>query len=144
MRRTPRRCIRRAGREEERMPITTKYLFVASMDVDPDKEDLFNEVYDTEHVPNLLTVPGVHAVTRVKGEPFAVSIGGAEQQVVHVGPRYSALYEIDGPHVLVSAAGRPCIFELAPSGACITPPALRVIHDLPPSSERRGAYVRST
>jgi hypothetical protein len=29
------------------MPITTKYLFVASMDVDPDKEDLFNEVYDT-------------------------------------------------------------------------------------------------
>ena len=31
------------------MPITSKYLFVASMDVDPDKEDLFNEVYDTEH-----------------------------------------------------------------------------------------------
>ena len=30
------------------MPITSKYLFVASMDVDPDKEDLFNEVYDTE------------------------------------------------------------------------------------------------
>ena len=86
------------------MPITAKYLFVASMDVDPDKEELFNEVYDTEHVPNLLTVPGVHAVTRMKGEPFAVSIGGAAQQVAHVGPRYSALYEIDGPHVLVSAA----------------------------------------
>ena len=32
------------------MPITSKYLFVASMDVDPDKEDLFNEVYDTEHI----------------------------------------------------------------------------------------------
>jgi len=38
------------------MPINSQYLFVASMDVDPDKEDLFNEVYDTEHVPNLLTV----------------------------------------------------------------------------------------
>jgi hypothetical protein len=86
------------------MPITTKYLFVASMDVDPDKEALFNEVYDTEHIPNLLKVPGVYAVTRIKGEPFAVSIGGTEQQVAHTGPRYSALYKIEGPHVLVSAA----------------------------------------
>ena len=86
------------------MPITAKYLFVASMDVDPDKEDLFNEVYDTEHIPNLLKVPGVQAVTRIKGEPFAVSIGGEERQIAHAGPRYSALYEIDGPHVLVSTA----------------------------------------
>jgi hypothetical protein len=86
------------------MPIITKYLFVASMDVDPEKEELFNEVYDTEHLPNLLKVPGVHAVTRLKGEPFTVSIGGAAQQVTHTGPRYSALYEIEGPHVLVSAA----------------------------------------
>ena len=46
------------------MPIITKYLFVASMDVDPEKEDLFNEVYDTEHVPNLLKVPGVHRSIR--------------------------------------------------------------------------------
>jgi len=84
------------------MPIKSRYLFVASMDVDRDKEALFNEVYDTEHVPNLLKVPGVHAVTRVEGEPFAVSIGGEEKQVAHDGPRHSALYEIDGPHVLVS------------------------------------------
>ncbi len=41
------------------MPITTKYLFIASMDVEPDKEALFNEVYDEEHVPNLMIVPGV-------------------------------------------------------------------------------------
>jgi len=93
------------------MPIITKYLFVASMDVDPDKEKLFNEVYDTEHVPNLLKVPGVHAVTRVKGEPFAVRLGGAEQQVTHTGPRYSALYEIEGPHVLVSAAWAEAVEE---------------------------------
>jgi len=84
------------------MPITSKYLFVASMDVDADKEALFNEVYDTEHVPNLLKVPGVRAVSRMEGEPFAISIGGAEKQVQHDGPRHSALYEIDGPHVLVS------------------------------------------
>jgi hypothetical protein len=43
------------------MTINSKYIFVASMDVDPDKEALFNEVYDIEHIPNLLKVPGVHA-----------------------------------------------------------------------------------
>jgi hypothetical protein len=84
------------------MPIQSRYLFVASMDVDPDKEALFNEVYDTEHVPNLMKVPGVHAVTRIVGEPFAISIGGEEKRVAHEGPRHSALYEIDGPQVLVS------------------------------------------
>ena len=86
------------------MPIGSKYLFVVSMDVDADKEALFNEVYDGEHIPHLLKVPGVHAVTRMAGEPFALSIGGAEKQVAHDGPRYCAIYEIDGPHVLVSAA----------------------------------------
>src|SRR5262245_34939461 len=86
------------------MPISSKYLFVVNMDVDADKEALFNEVYDTEHIPNLLKVPGVRAVTRMAGEPFAMSIGGAEKKVAHDGPRYSAVYEIDGPHVLVSSA----------------------------------------
>jgi hypothetical protein len=84
------------------MPIDSKYLFVVSMDVDVGKEALFHEVYDTEHIPNLLKVPGVRGVTRMAGEPFAVSIGGVEKQVTHEGPRYSAIYEIDGPHVLVS------------------------------------------
>ena len=87
------------------MPIKSKYLFVASMDVDPDKEALFNEVYDTEHVPNLLKVPGVHAVARMEGEPFAMSIGGEERTVAHDGPRHSALYEIDGG-MLSAANGR--------------------------------------
>ena len=35
------------------MPLKEKYLFIVSMDVSPEKEDLFNEVYDTEHVPYL-------------------------------------------------------------------------------------------
>ena len=85
------------------MPIDAGYVFVVSMDVAPDKEALFNEVYDTEHVPNLLKVPGVRAVTRVMGEPFAVRLAGEERRIEHPGPRYSAIYEIDGPHVLVSA-----------------------------------------
>ena len=38
----------------------------------------------------------------LKGEPFVLSIGGAEKEIAHDGPRYSAIYNIDGPHVLVS------------------------------------------
>jgi hypothetical protein len=86
------------------MPIKSKYLFVVSMDVDPAKEALFNEVYDQEHIPNLMKVPGVQAVARGTGQPFAVSIGGEEKKVAHDGPRYTAIYEIDSPAVLTSAA----------------------------------------
>jgi len=85
------------------MPIDAKYLFVVNMDVDAEKENIFNDVYDNEHVPNLLKVPGVHAVARMSGEPFAISLGGEQKQIAHDGPRYSAIYEIDGPHVLTSA-----------------------------------------
>ncbi len=93
------------------MPIKTRYLFIASMDVDADKEELFNEVYDQEHVPNLLKVPGVIAVTRMYGEPFAVSMGGERREVAPESPRYSAVYEIESPEVLVSAAWSQAIEE---------------------------------
>lgn len=85
------------------MSIKSRYLFLASMDVDPDKEALFNEVYDAEHVPNLLQVPGVLAVSRMTGEDFALGIGGQVQQVTHQAARYVAAYEIESPAVLVSA-----------------------------------------
>jgi hypothetical protein len=85
------------------MPITTKYVFIASMDIEPDKEALFNEVYDNEHVPNLLRVPGVISVTRLGTAPLTMSIGGEERTIVAEGePAYSAIYEIAGPEVLVS------------------------------------------
>ncbi len=85
------------------MPITAAYVFIASMDVDPEKEDLFNEVYDQEHVPNLLKVPGVVSVTRAKRETLTLSIGGARQTIEAEGePVYSAIYEIESPDVLVS------------------------------------------
>jgi len=87
------------------MPIATRYIFIASMDVAPEKEDLFNEVYDTEHVPNLLKVPGVISVTRTVQEPLTLSIGGEERRIVAEGePKHSAYYEIEGPEVLVSQA----------------------------------------
>jgi len=84
------------------VPIETKYLFIASMDVDPQYEDLFNEVYDTEHIPALLEVPGVRSITRLKGEPFKFAIGGAEKDMPVASPIYSVLYEVDAPEVLSS------------------------------------------
>ena len=87
------------------MPLQTRYLFTAAMDVEPDKEALFHEVYDREHVPSLLTVPGVISVARFKLEPLTMSIGGELRTiVVENEPRFGAIYEIEGPGVLTSAA----------------------------------------
>jgi hypothetical protein len=85
------------------MPLAKKYLFVVSMDVQKDKEALFNEVYDTEHVPLLQKVPGVGAVTRLKTEPAAFNIGGERKVLDGAGKAtYVAIYEIDSPAVLLS------------------------------------------
>jgi len=87
------------------MAAQARYIFIASMDVDPAKEDVFNEVYDTEHVPFLLKVPGVLSAKRYKDEPLRMFIAGKEQTIPAEGePRYSAVYEIESPEVLVSAA----------------------------------------
>lgn len=84
------------------MSISSKYIVVASMDVKPEFEALFNEVYDTEHVPYLMEVPGVHSVTRIKSEAFVLAMGGEEIAKPAASPVYSAVYEIDGPEVLKS------------------------------------------
>ena len=87
------------------MPITGKWIFTASMDVDADKEALFNEVYDTEHIPHLKTVPGVVSVTRMKIETLRVTMGGETKTVEPEGlPRYASMVELESPDVLTSAA----------------------------------------
>ena len=83
----------------------TRYLFTASMDVDPEKEALFNEVYDQEHIPELLKVPGVLAVFRTTLAPLKMSIGGELKTIVVEGePKYSAVYELESAEVLTSEA----------------------------------------
>lgn len=87
------------------MPIQTRYLFTASMDVEPAREAIFNEVYDAEHVPGLLTVPGVISVARFKTQGFAMTIGGQRKTIaLENEPEYSALYEIESPEVLITDA----------------------------------------
>lgn len=82
-----------------------RFLFTAAMDVDPDKEALFNEVYDTEHIPELLKVPGCLAVYRTTLAPLKMSIGGELKSIVAEGePKYSAVYELESAEVLTSPA----------------------------------------
>lgn len=85
------------------MPVKGKYLFIAAMDIDPDKEALFNEVYDTEHIPLIEKVPGVVSVQRMKLETLRMSMGGETKTIDSQGaPRYAAIYELESPDVLTS------------------------------------------
>ena len=82
-----------------------RYLFIASMDVEAHKEALFNEVYDTEHIPALLKVPGVLSVRRAVQAPLTMFLGGEKKTIVAEGePRYSAYYELESAEVLMSEA----------------------------------------
>ena len=85
------------------MSLQSRYLFTAAMDVEPAQEARFNEVYNQEHVPILLTVPGVISVARFKTQELTMIMGGQRRTiVVENEPRYSALYEVESPEVLVS------------------------------------------
>jgi hypothetical protein len=89
------------------MAIQGPYIFSAAMDVQPDKEQLFHEVYDTEHVPMLLEVPGVISVARFVLQPeMTIMLGGQRKRVVVDGgePKFHALYEIASPDVLTTEA----------------------------------------
>jgi hypothetical protein len=87
------------------MSLSTRYLFSAAMDVDPSKDALFHEVYDKEHIPALLEVPGVVSAARFKVRELTLMIGGERKTIVIEGePRYNALYEVESPEVLVTPA----------------------------------------
>jgi hypothetical protein len=73
------------------MATPARYLYLVMMDVEPEKEADFNRVYDTEHIPALLRVPGVLSATRYRTATDGV-------------PRYAALYEIENPDVPQSEA----------------------------------------
>ena len=60
----------------------TPYVFWVMMDVEPHREQLFNELYDAEHVPLLLKLPGCVNVARYRTDT------PGEQ-------RYLAAYEVE-------------------------------------------------
>ena len=97
--------LHRHREETVAMPLQSRYVFSAAMDVEPSREAIFNEVYDTEHVPILLGVPGVLSVARVKVRPLTMVLGGEKKTIVFENePRYNAFYEIESPEVLTSEA----------------------------------------
>jgi hypothetical protein len=68
----------------------TPYVFWVMMDVEPHRESLFNELYDTEHLPLLLKLPGsVNAVRYRTSAPDE--------------PRYLCAYEVDRTDLPMSA-----------------------------------------
>ena len=87
------------------MPTNSNYLLIASMDVDPDKEALFNEIYDKEHVPSLSAVPGVLSIARFQKQELTMIIGSETRTIrIENEPEYTALYELESPEVLTSEA----------------------------------------
>jgi len=71
------------------MTISSRFLFSAAMDVTPDREKLFHEVYDTEHIPLILQVPGVVSATRWAIQPFSMVLGGERKTMDRRGRRAS-------------------------------------------------------
>jgi len=65
-------------------------VILVSMDVDPDREEEFNDWYHTEHIPHLSRVPGVILARRFR------AISG--------GPRYVALYHVETTDVYATPA----------------------------------------
>lgn len=48
----------------------TPYFYMVTFEIDPADEAEFNEIYDTDHIPTILTVEGVEGVIRLRdGEP---------------------------------------------------------------------------
>ena len=62
-----------------------RYLFIASMNAEPDRESVFYEVYDTEHLPLILKVPGVLSAKRYETVPLIMVIGGQKKSLVAEG-----------------------------------------------------------
>ena len=63
-----------------------KYIVVFKVDIPLEKEAEFNELYNREHFPSLLTVPGV--------------LGGARYVTEESGqPRYMTIYDLESPDV---------------------------------------------
>jgi hypothetical protein len=70
------------------------FIYLVQMDIPPEHEADFNRVYDTEHVPEILQVPGVRACSR-----YVVETTNREGLA-----RYLAIYELDSADVMQSAA----------------------------------------
>ena len=66
------------------------FIYIAQMDIDPEHEEAFNRIYDTQHIPEILKVPGVFGCRRFKLE--WAKLPGL--------PSYVAIYELASVDVI--------------------------------------------
>ena len=76
--------------------MSSNYLFVVRMDVQHDKEELFNEVYDSEQVRELKRVSGIFNFCRY-------STASRSE------PKYLTIYETDNPNIWETAEWKKSI-----------------------------------
>ena len=65
----------------------SNYIYLVQMDIPSELEEDFNRIYDTEHIPNILSVEGVSSCTRYRLE------GGDTDGVA----KYLAIYGMASP-----------------------------------------------
>ncbi|HTV45118.1 MAG TPA: DUF4286 family protein [Stellaceae bacterium] len=70
------------------------FIYVVQMDIPAALEAEFNRIYDEDHVPTILKVPGVRSCRRYR----------LEHSTVATMPRYLAIYECDTAEVINSPA----------------------------------------
>jgi len=68
----------------------TKYVFTAQMDIPPHLEAEFNRIYDAEHIPNIVKVPGVLGCRRYT----------VHEAMVPGIPKFIAIYDLASPDVM--------------------------------------------
>jgi hypothetical protein len=78
--------------QERAQPMS--YVYVVQMDIPQHLEAEFNRIYDEDHVPTILKVPGVRSCARYR----------LEHSTVPSMPRYLAIYETDSAEVINSPA----------------------------------------
>jgi hypothetical protein len=70
------------------------FIYAVQMDIPQELEAEFNRIYDEDHVPTILQVPGVRSCARYR----------LEHSTNAAMPRYLAIYELDSPEIIESAA----------------------------------------
>ncbi len=78
-----------------------KFLLTAGLDVPAEVEAEFNDWYNTEHIPDLMRVPGFRTVQRLVATKTPIS---AKSGRPPSGPKYIAFYDIESEKVLESQA----------------------------------------
>jgi hypothetical protein len=76
--------------------MSARYLYLVRMDIAHDHEAGVNRMYEQEHLPPILKVPGVRRITRYR-------------QPAPTFPRYMTAVEVDSPAVIESAAWRTAV-----------------------------------